>query len=248
MVRANDFVHTLDGFDEAVVIPLSSYHDCSTLIVTPTRTMMIPHHHDAAVRRMAPIQNQTRSYAVLPCGEVADAYNAATKWMMEKPIEYLFTLEDDNIPPWNAHITLIEAMIEHGYDVLGGLYRAKAPRGMHMAWGDPAKSDRDITCRDATSFIADREIMEVNAVPTGCTVIRRNVLEALALEDGTWFRQFACPTGVKGHDIDFSLRARESGFKLGIHCGVLVGHYDVSEGLCYWPHVDEPTRSLECPG
>jgi hypothetical protein len=246
--HVQDFVRTLEGFDEASVIPLASYRDASTLFVTPTRNMMIPHCHDAAVRRIAPIQNQKRAYAILPSGEVADAYNQATTWMMSKEIAFLFTLEDDNIPPWDVHLKLLDAMHAGGFDAIGGLYRAKAPGGIHMAFGDPEKGPEDLTLRDPSLFIRDKAVMEVNALATGCTIFSRALLEELTLPDGTWFRQVARPDGACGHDIDFSLRARAAGKRLGVHCGVLVGHYDVSEGLCYWPHVEQPTRSLECPG
>lgn len=249
-MKARDFVRTLEGFDEATVIPLASYRDCTTLFVTPTRTDTVPHVHASAVRRMSPIQNQKRYYATLPCGEVSDAYNEAVAYMMQRDIRYLFTLEDDNIPPWDTHLKLLDAMERGGFDMIGGLYRAKAPSGMHMAWGFPEDPECLIT-RDPAEHIKAGEVMEVNAIPTGCTIIKREVLEALALEENgrkLWFRQLATPDGYRGHDIDFSLRARAKGFKLGVHCGVLVGHYDVSEGLCYWPHVDQPTRSLECPG
>lgn len=250
MQQAGDFVRTLDGFDTAVAIPLTSYRDCSTVFVTPTRSGFIPHHHDAAVRRLAPLQNQRRAYAILPGGEVSDAYNAAVGWMLsqKEPFEYLFTLEDDNIPPWDAHIVLLDAMHEHGLDAIGGLYRGKATGAMHMVWGDPEKGPADLIPRDPTLYMRDKAVMECNAIPTGCSIFKRTLLEELRLEDGTWFRQLATPTGIVGHDLDFCVRARSLGKKIGVHCGVLVGHYDVSEGLCYWPHVHEPTRSLECPG
>lgn len=249
-----DVLAGLEGFESATVHPMHSYRDCSTLFVTPTRGLGVDLKVEAAWRRMTPIQNQKRFYAVMQGGEVADAYNQAVAGLLRhepKPgdaydlrkVRYMMTLEDDNIPPWNAQIRLIEALEAGGFDGIGGIYTGKSVGGIPMAFGDPSK-EGDIIPRDVREACDTGAVLEVNAIAMGCSLFRTDLFRDM---EEPWFCNVAEPTGTLGHDIDFCLRARAKGKRFAVHCGVLVGHYDASEGLCYWPH-HPPTRNTLCPG
>ena len=122
----------------------NTYKDCSTIAITPTRGFIHARVVQAHMGLMAPMnQKFTRIFATGM--EVGDAYSTTVEQILCIPElsewKYIFTLEDDNIPPPDCLIKLIES-IEGGvdgqkYDAVGALYWTKGEGGQPMLYGNP---------------------------------------------------------------------------------------------------------------
>ncbi|KAF0243557.1 MAG: hypothetical protein FD180_3282 [Planctomycetota bacterium] len=73
--------------------------------------------------------------------EVGHAYNNFLTQVFAHPElstwRYVLTLEDDNIPPPDAHIRLLEAIERGPFDAVGGIYFTKGDVNMPQCYGDP---------------------------------------------------------------------------------------------------------------
>ena len=100
------------GFERIEHIAGSTYRDSSTVIVIPSRGM-IPHQVVARVAGAPAPMNQKRAMLFATGHEVGQAYNAMISNILANPElskwKYIMTLEDDNIPPADAHIRLLES-------------------------------------------------------------------------------------------------------------------------------------------
>jgi len=85
----------------------------------------------------------------------------------------------------------------------------------------------------APDVLAHREPFPVPAVGTGCLLVRRAVLDAVALP---WFRCGQVNPEVLAEDLDFSLRAAAAGFPPYLHPRVLAGH---RTDVILWPGAEE---------
>jgi len=77
----------------------------------------------------------------------------------------------------------------------------------------------------------ENTLVEVAATGTGCLLIHRRALEAIAAGWGgkrdevwPWFRESTLGRRRLSEDLTFCLRARSAGLKVHVHTGVQVGH------------------------
>lgn len=190
----------LKGFDSIEVVQGATYKDCSTILIVPTRgkpwepTLSAKFYY-ALSNLIAPMnQHRALSFA---CGhEVGAAYDAALKVILETPsyarCKYVLTVEDDNLPPPDGHLRLLESIDETGWDVMAGLYFTKGLLNEPMAFGDPDEFRRTgvlgFEPRDVREAVKKGQLMEVNGVAMGFTLWRMDVFRDVA---PPWF--VTCP-------------------------------------------------------
>jgi hypothetical protein len=180
---------------------------------------------------------------------LGDQYGAAvikTKW--------IFTTEEDNIIPPMAIQQLMQAVHtcpdcgrevgghcagsraqcqnckawrcergHKGYDAVSGLYSVKTDPAIPMVFGNPNKPD-DFKPRKVSAAIAKGSIVEVNGLPMGCGIWRKAMFHQVSKP---WFET----TSFATQDIFFCKKAKkEAEARFAVHCGVKVGHLDVTSG------------------
>jgi hypothetical protein len=230
------------GFERVSLVEGSTYRDCSTVIVIPTRGM-ISHRVVASWQNLMAPMNQKRAILFAQGEEVGHAYNRMIENILADPTlstwRYVLTLEDDNLVPADAHIRLLESIEWAKHDAMAGLYFTKGPLNMPMAYGDPEEFSRtgvlEFKPRDVRQAIERGQIMEVNGVAMGCTLWRMDLFRELK---PPWFVTVGDVIPEKGpcaftQDLWFSERARRVGKRFGVDMRVHVGHLDVETGLVY---------------
>ena len=187
--------------------------------------------------------NQKRAMLFTSGHEVGRAYDAMIAQILSHPElkkwRYVMTLEDDNLPPVDAQIRLLETIEAGGFDAVSGLYFTKGGINMPMAYGDPDEFARtgvlDFRPRDVRAALAAGQVMRVNGIAMGCALWRMDL-----------FRQFTPPwyvtvsdvvpgKGVVGmtQDLNFCERMCRNGKRLCVDMRVRVGHLDVNTGRVY---------------
>lgn len=169
--------------------------------------------------------NVSRGRNELVCEFLDTSYEWA--WFVDSDIDF---------PPETMY-RLLNASTTSGHKVMAGLY---------VMVGD----ERPVPA----IFLPDREkifqtpidyperLVEVSATGTGCMMIHRDVLEKVQADRGgsrnAWFWEElrTDPSGNEvavSEDLNFCLRARESGFTVAVDCTVHVGHH--KDRRVWWP-------------
>jgi len=231
------------GFERVELLPGTSYQDSSTVIVIPTRGA-IHHRVVSAWDNLISPMNQKRAKLFAAGHEVGKAYDAVISNILANPElskwKYLLTLEDDNLPPGDAHIRLLES-INFGpkFDAVSGLYFTKGDVNMPMAYGNPEEYRQtgvlDFKPRDVRAALASGQLMEVNGIAMGCALWR---LEMFREIPPPWFVTVADVVPEKGpmaftQDLWFCKKAQEAGKRFAVDMRVKVGHLDVNTGIVY---------------
>ena len=247
MIKMDDAVNLIKGpgvgFDNVDVIPGSTYKDSSTVIVIPSRGM-VNHRIITAWQNLIAPMNQKR-YSMFAVGhEVGQAYDAMVKVILAHPElskwKYIMTMEDDNIPPPDAHIRLLES-IEHGtkWDAVSGIYFTKGELTMPMAYGDPeeyrATGILDFKPRDIREALKHGHLMEVNGIAMGCALWRMDLFREIP---PPWFVTVADVVpgqGIMGftQDLYFCRQAKLAGKRFLVDFRVKVAHLDINSGIAY---------------
>ncbi len=176
--------------------------------------------------------------------------------------EFGLFLDDDNPPPADTIIKLLDVFHSHGPElaVVAGIYTGKIlpaipwvfrfkdnPEGFFWDWKAELRDDDN-------NVIREGEVFEVDAIASGCMMIRLSVFDTLK---EPWFLEVhtveealeaqphadASPRGYYVEvtdDMYFCHKLRAAGFRIMAHGGVLPGHWD-EHGNCYrlapdsWP-------------
>lgn len=245
MIPVDGVVQSLEGkgFSSITKLPGSTFRDNSTVIIIPTRGMI--HHRvvQAWQGLMAPM-NQKRAIVFATGHEVGMAYDAMVENILRDPNTskwpYIMSLEDDNIPPPDAHIKLIESLEYGNFDAVSGIYFTKGEYGMPMAYGDPDVYEStgvlDFRPRDVRTALQKGHIMPVNGIACGCALWRMDLFRKIPKP---WFQtvtEYAENTGTKQftQDLFFCEKAkRMAAARFAVDFRVRVGHMDVSTGEVY---------------
>lgn len=165
-------------------------------------------------------------YLALGC-EVGDAYSKAIEDVLAHPElsqwEYILTLEADNTPPPDGLLQLIKSMEAHPeLSAISGLYWLKGPGGAPQTWGDP--SDPVLNFRPQIPIPG--KVMEVNGIGMGFGLWRISMFKDAKLRR-PWFKTPAgLEEGTATQDLYFAVDAKKYGYRFGVDCSCLVGHYD----------------------
>ncbi len=231
------------GFEKIADLPGSTYKDNSTVIIVPTRGMIHARVVQSWQQLIAPM-NQKRGILFATGHEVGLAYdqmignvlkdNGLSKW------KYVMSLEDDNIPPPDAHIRLLEAIeFGPGFDAVSGIYFTKGDYQMPMAYGDPETYRRtghlEFRPRDITKALQQGNLMEVNGIACGCALWRMDLFRQIP---APWFQTVSDIVDGKGivamtQDLNFCEKAKRAGKRFAVDMRVRVGHMDVQSGVVY---------------
>jgi hypothetical protein len=230
------------GFERVKLIHGSSYKDCSTVIIVPTRGMI---HHSVAQSWLSLIgpMNQKRAMFFAAGHEVGEAYNELIKNILAEPRlstwKYILTLEDDNIIPPDAHLKLLESIELGPFDAVGGLYFTKGDVNMPMAYGNPHEyrqtGQMDFKPRDVVQGISTGTVVEVNGLAMGCTLWRMSLFKEF---EPPWYVTVSDIVPDKGiecmtQDLYFCRRARAKAKRFAVDLRVHVGHLDVENEIVY---------------
>lgn len=196
------------GFERMRHVPGSTYKDCSTVIVVPTRGI---ERHTKSKRcesgehiecflqavhlkvfqswqnLIAPM-NQKRAFFYATGHEVGKAYDATISGILQDPNlskwRFVLTLEDDNVVNPDLHIRLLESIDVGPFDAVGGLYYTKGEINAPMVYGDPEKYRRtgelEFAPRDLMPHVQRGEnVIECNGLACGATLWRMDLFRSL---------------------------------------------------------------------
>lgn len=231
------------GFESIQVLPGSTFEDNSTAIVIPSRGTVSHRVIERWLQLIAPM-NQKRAILFAAGHEVGRAYDAMIENILAHPElsrwKYILTLEDDNLPPPDAHIRLIESInFGPGFAAVSGMYFTKGDIAMPMAYGDPDEFKRtgvlDFKPLDVRRALERGNIVPVNGIAMGCALWRMDLFREIPKP---WFVTVSDLVPGKGiaamtQDLYFCKRAREMGKTFAVDCRVRVGHLDVGSGVVY---------------
>ena len=249
------------GFERVKHIAGSTYQDASTVIVIPTRGIAKNHNaKDSNVKDeaipygiapqviqtwlglIAPM-NQKRAILFTSGHEVGKAYDAMIAMIIKHPElsrwKYVMTLEDDNLPPPDAQIRLLESIEAFNLDAVSGIYFTKGEQNMPMAYGDPEEYKRtgmlDFRPRDIREALAAGQIMKVNGIAMGCALWRMELFRQIPAPWYVTLNDHIPGKGTVGmtQDLKFCAEARRAGKQFGVDMRVKVGHLDVASGTVF---------------
>jgi hypothetical protein len=242
------------GFERVEHIEGSTYRDSSTVIVIPTRSKyktldgqevegLIPKLVVSAWQGLISPMNQKRAMLFASGHEVGQAYDAMIKMILEHPDlknwRYILTLEDDNIPPPDAHIRLLESIEWGSYDAVSALYFTKGDVNMPMAYGDPQEHKRtgviDFRPRDVREALAAGQVMPVNGIAMGCALWKMSLFREIPPPWYVTLNDLIPGKGVVGmtQDLSFCQKAVQAGKRFAVDLRVKVGHLDIGSGIVY---------------
>ena len=181
----------IKGFDRIEHVPATSFKDCSTVVIIPSRE---PFLHTTFVQVLNSLMwpmNGKRHLIYVSGAEVGKAYDEQVRSVLAHPElgswKYIATIEDDTLPPPDAFMKLYEAIEQGPYDGVGGLYFTKGDFQMPMCYGNPAEFARtgvlEFRPRNVTNGIKAGAIVPCNGIANGCSLFRMSVInKTTALE------------------------------------------------------------------
>lgn len=212
-----------------------AYRDCSTICVIPTRGMIPARVVESWWGLITPM-NQPFIRMMVRGMEVGDAYNSAIELILNHPDlskwKYVLTLEEDNLPPPDGLIRLLENIDTYPAG-LGGLYFTKGEGGQPMIYGNP----NDGVLGFQPQVPRPDEIQECNGLGMGFTLFSLDVFRDERIPR-PWFKTVQDWTPEKGaqvgtQDLYFYGNARRAGYRIASDNRVRVGHYDHREDVVW---------------
>jgi hypothetical protein len=211
------------------------YRDASTVIVVPTRGTVPARVVQSWWDLMAPMNNRLVRMFIEKM-EVGDAYEQAVSVILDHPamrdFRYMLTLEEDNLPPPDGLLRLIETIEDGPWDAVGGLYWTKGEGGQPMIYGNP---------KGVLSFEPQvpkaNSVQECNGLGMGFTLFRLDMFRSGQIDRPffktvqAWSPQTGGQTGTQ--DLYFFGKARKAGFRVASDNRVRVGHLDVATGMIW---------------
>lgn len=242
--------------------PEQRFRDRSTVLVCPTRGVIDSRVIDTW-NHMTHVMNQKRYGPIFARGyEVGEAYNEVITMILNHPQlknwAYVLTVEDDNLPPPDAHIRLLDAIEKYPqYDAISALYCTKDPAQVPMAYGDPVEFKRTgkiyhFPVSKALLNPFSDEPYEVLGIPMGCTLWKMSCFKDVPppwfmtlsdralLPDGRLVphetlssEQITDAKKCMTQDLYYCERAVRMGKRFAILPSLRIGHLDVNEGVVY---------------
>jgi hypothetical protein len=194
------------------------YVDKSTVAIVPTRGMVHFMVAGAWMQLQTPL-SFPRMMTFAAGMPVAEAYNELVKMALEKEPAFILTLEDDNLPPPNAHLELLRTI--GNYDAISGLYYTKDEEHTPLIFNDDLLP--------ATGFTGTG-VVKCGGIPMGCALWRASLFREIPYP---WFVTDEDPTHRFTHDLYFAQKMARHGKTCAVNLDVRVGHIDVRSGIVY---------------
>lgn len=230
------------GFNRVMKVSGSTYKDCSTIVIIPSRDPFIHYRVVQAWDNLISPMNQKKAKIFVIGDEVGVAYTQTIKNILANPElskwKYVMTMESDNLPPPDAHIRLLETIEDGKYDGVSGIYFTKGDVNMPMAYGDPDEYRRtgklEFAPRDIRTALMRGHVMPVNGIAMGCSLYRMELFKQLP---EPWFVTVSdlvngAPQGFT-QDLYFCKNAVMAGKTFGVDMRVRVSHMDLATGQLY---------------
>lgn len=238
------------GYDRIEHVAKSSFKDCSTIIIVPSRSPeprsdgshkwpWLHHEFVAAINGLMPPMNNKRHVMFVTGAEVGQAYDDTVAAILAHPElskwKFIATIEDDNPPPPDALLKLYESIELGPFDGISGMYWTKGELNMPMAYGDPAEFSRtgvlDFRPRDVAKALQQGTIMEVNGIANGCSLFRMSAFRDIPRP---WFQTLnEVGQGAMTQDLFWCRKARMAGKRFAVDFRVRVPHMDWTTGTAY---------------
>jgi hypothetical protein len=160
--------------------------------------------------------------------EVGEAYNHAIEAIMASDElskwKYVLTLEEDNMPPPDGLLKLIESIDK--FDAVGGLYWTKGPGGQPMCYGQPGAMPKNFI----PFMPAPNAVTPCNGLGMGFTLFRMDLFRKV---EKPWFKtvqEYTPGQGSQGftQDLFFFDKAAKCGARFACDSRVPVGHYELA--------------------
>lgn len=144
--------------------------------------------------------------------------NGLVRLALSQGAEWVLFVDDDHILPQNA----LERLMAHRVPVVGALFVTKKPPHIPTAKYRHANDDwRGITVDE----IVAGGLRAVDGIGMGCTLIQREVLEAVG---DPWFQGNQLRAGQLGEDLWFCGQARDKGFPVYVDCDLRIPHLTIA--------------------
>ena len=227
--------HNLDPNAKDRIIRGSTYKDASTVCVIPTRGMIPAKVVQNWMSLISPM-NQKFTRVFMIGLEVGEAYSQAIEMILANSElskwKYVLTLEEDNLPPPDGIIKLIEAL-NTGYDAVSGLYWTKGEGGQPMIYGDPNVMPRNFI----PQIPQPDTIQQCNGLGMGFTLFRLDMFKDQRIPR-PWFKTMGeykegVGVAVITQDLYFFNNALAYGCKFACDTRIKVGHYDVERDIVW---------------
>jgi hypothetical protein len=211
-----------------------TYQDLSTVCVIPSRGTVPAKVVQSWMNLMTPMNQKFFRMFVIGM-EVGDAYNSAVEFILAHPElskwKYIFTLEEDNMPPPDGLIKLYEHMDK--YDAIGGLYWTKGEGGQPMIYGDP----KDMPLTFIPKVPIQDTIQPCNGLGMGFTLFKLSIFRDKKVPK-PWFKtqqEYMPGGGIRAYtqDLYFFENIHRLGYKVACDTRVKVGHYDIDNDIVW---------------
>lgn len=227
------------GFDRIEHVPKSSFADCSTVVIIPSREPYLHTTFVQCLNSLAWPMNGRRVLLYVSGAEVGRAYDDMVKHVLGHPElgtwKYIATIEDDTLPPPDAFLRLYESIEQGPYDGVGGLYFTKGDFNMPMCYGNPVEYARtgvlDFRPRNVASGIKAGAIVECNGIANGCSLYRMASFRDVAPPYFQTLQEVG--VGAMTQDLFWCAKARRAGKKFAVDCRVRCAHVDWKTGVMY---------------
>lgn len=160
-------------------------------------------------------------------------YTRAREIFLRGDWTHLLTLEDDILPPPDALPRLLEADAAVCYSLYCWRRQGHPWSPYRVLFEDSGESYIHEFPREARAAAQAGSVLEVRGVGLGCTLIRRDVAEAVP---------FRIPKGSRfANDWHFAWDCQRAGFRQFAHFGVQCGHIRLDPSArIIWPDAEAP--------
>lgn len=163
---------------------------------------------------------------------IAIARNLIVRKFLASKATWLLMLDADMGFTEDLPYRLLETALEHQFAMVGGLCFAGGHSvamypTLYVLSPDPAKRAKLEVSR-LEEYPRDA-VVSVDATGAACTLIHRDVLEAMEVQWGEtphpWYAEGTHLNAEYGEDITFCLRARQLGFMIAVDTSVKLSHW-----------------------
>jgi len=149
---------------------------------------------------------------------ISNNRNHIVKDFLATDCEYLMMLDDDTFPIKNP----LELII-YNKDVIGAIYPGRDNNGIHFHVYKFGKEYPKKIIFEQYENSEIKGLTQVDAIGTGCIIIRRNVLEKIKRPFDDMFDKEGLM--ITNDDLHFSIKCQKAGFEVWTHGEYMCSHY-----------------------